>query len=105
VVILNKLQALQAGVDGFIGDLPGDDGELGTGDDLPTGDDDLTTDEAIDALEALDVFAAGKPDAAYRTALKAKIGSSFDINGDGGISYLDLLLTGSTGDDVAVAAR
>jgi len=34
VVILNKLQALQAGEDGFIGDLPGDDGDLGTADDL-----------------------------------------------------------------------
>jgi len=104
VVILNRLNALQAGPDGYIGDLPGDDNELGTADDLQTGDDDLTTDQAIDALGGLDVFANGQPDAAWRAALKARIGSSFDVNDDGGISYLDLLLTGGTGDDVLVGS-
>jgi len=59
---------------------------------------------AIDALDSLDVFAAGQPDAAYKTALKAKIGSTFDIDGDGGISYLDLLLTPGTGDDTTVGS-
>ena len=36
------------------------------------------------------------------TALKNLIGSSFDINGDGNIDNLDLLLTGSTSDDVVI---
>src|SRR5690606_22004915 len=69
VQVLNRLHELQAGVDGILGNLPGEDGEVGTADDVLTGADDLTTDEAIDALMELDVFADGQPDSAYRTAL------------------------------------
>ncbi|TIV69815.1 MAG: hypothetical protein E5V89_17250, partial [Mesorhizobium sp.] len=35
-------------------------------------------------------------------ALQAKIGNVFDTNGDGGINYLDLLITSDPTDDVIV---
>jgi len=85
VAILKALQKLQAGNDGILGN-----------------GDDLTIHASIDALGPLDVFADGQPDAAYKTALKSKIGSSFDVNGDGGINYLDLLITEDPTDDVIV---
>lgn len=103
VAILTKLRELQSGEDGILGNLPGEDGELGTVDDVPTGADDLTIDDAIDALGNLYVFADGQPDSAYKAALKSLIGSSFDINGDGDIDYRDLLLTSDTSDDVVLS--
>ncbi|RUU50726.1 hypothetical protein EOD07_31295, partial [Mesorhizobium sp. M2C.T.Ca.TU.002.02.1.1] len=102
LAVLTALHDLQIGNDGVIGDQPGPDGDPDTlGDNVPS--DDLTVDQAIDALGNLSVFAAGQPSAAYKTALKSLIGSSFDIDGDGNITNRDLLLTGSTSDDVVIA--
>jgi hypothetical protein len=94
---LNRLYELQAGEDRILGDLPGDDGELGTGDDVTTGADDLTADQAIDA------YIAENSGVGYLTALKPLVGTSFDINGDGNIDDRDLLLTGGTSDDVVIS--
>ncbi|MBL8482410.1 MAG: hypothetical protein JNJ60_09450, partial [Rhodocyclaceae bacterium] len=109
VAVLTRLNELRAGADGIFDDMPtpGADGFVDTDstpsfDDGSTADDNLTADQAIDALGGLSVFAAGQPSAAYKAALKAKIGSTFDINGDGNIDYRDLRLTGTTSDDVQV---
>ncbi|MGD8330260.1 MAG: hypothetical protein PVJ49_12560, partial [Acidobacteriota bacterium] len=104
VAVLTRLNELRAGEDRIFEDMAeaGADEMMDTADDTSTADDNLTADQAIDALSGLDVFASGQPDAAYRAALKAKIGSTFDINGDGNIDFRDLLLTGTTSDDVRV---
>ena len=104
VAVLTRLNELRAGVDGIFDDMAeaGADDTYDTPDDTSTADDNLTADQAIDALGGLEVFASGQPDAAYKAALKAKIGSTFDINGDGNVDYRDLLLTGTTSDDVRV---
>ena len=86
IAILNRLNELQAGPDGILGDLEGDS---------TTGDDDLSTDAAIDA------YIAQNPGTGYLASLKPTVGSTFDIDGDGSIDHRDLLLTASTADDAA----